>query len=73
MDELLKKIEQLLDKVSEVEEITRNNNHLIGFMLNGEPKSVSLEGHRVKSMFLSSEMLEYLQENDISMDFLADA
>ncbi len=73
MDELIKKIEKLFEKVVEVEEIARNNNHLIGFMLSGSPKSISLDGHRVKSMFLSSEMLEYLQENDISIDFLGDA
>ena len=74
MDKVIKLLEKILSDIERIEEVSSYNNSLLGFLISKKVQQniIPVEDD-MKSVLLTGEMLEYLQENDISMDFLADA
>lgn len=74
MDKVIKLLEKILSDIERVEEISSYNNSLLGFLISKKVQQQIVPAENdVKSVLLTGEMLEYLQDNDISMDFLGDA
>jgi len=67
-----KLIEEILQRIEVLEEITVNNNNLLGYIISGS-KPTPISTNELKSIYLTGEMIEYVQENNIPMDFIADA
>jgi|APSaa5957512493_1039668.scaffolds.fasta_scaffold293009_1 hypothetical protein len=67
-------LEKILSDIEKIEEVSSYNNSLLGFLIS---KKISNDiipmDSELKSVVLTGEMMEYLQENNISMDFLGDA
>lgn len=72
MDKYIKILEQILKKVESIEEIGKQNNQLIGFLISERTQS-PFSTNRYKSVLLTAEMIDYMQINKIPMDFLGDA
>jgi len=74
LDKVIKLLEKILSDIERIEEVSSYNNSLLGFLISKKVQQniIPVEDD-MKSVLLTGEMLEYLQENDISMDFLADA
>ncbi len=72
MDKIIKLLEKLLNKVQNVEEIAVENNNLIGFMITGNNLK-KIDDKELKSIYLTGEFIEYIKDNNIPMDFIADA
>ncbi len=72
MDKFIKILEQILEKVENLEDLTKMNNSLIGFIIS-EKNSNPFSEQKYKSVLLTAEMLDYMQTNNIPMDFLGDA
>lgn len=74
MDKVIKMLEKILSDIEKIEEVSSYNNSLLGFLIS---KKISNDiipmDSELKSVVLTGEMMEYLQENNISMDFLGDA
>ena len=72
MDKIIKLLQKLINKVQNVEEIAVENNNLIGFMLTSNSPN-KITDKELKSIYLTGEFIEYIKDNNISMDFIADA
>ncbi len=73
MDKKIQKlIEEILQRIEILEEIAVNNNNLLGYIVTGS-KATPISTKELKSIYLTGEMIEYVQENNIPMDFIADA
>ncbi|BAQ85273.1 hypothetical protein [uncultured Mediterranean phage uvMED] len=73
MDKKIQKlIEEILQRIEVLEEIAVNNNNLLGYIISGS-KPAPISTNELKSIYLTGEMIEYVQENNIPMDFIADA
>lgn len=73
MDKKIQKlIEEILQRIEILEEIAVNNNNLLGYIVTGS-KATPISTNELKSIYLTGEMIEYVQENNIPMDFIADA
>jgi len=74
LDKVIKMLEKILSDIEKIEEVSSYNNSLLGFLIS---KKISNDiipmDSELKSVVLTGEMMEYLQENNISMDFLGDA
>lgn len=72
MDKIIKLLQKLINRVQNVEEIAVENNNLIGFMIsNSTPNKIT--DKELKSIYLTGEFIEYIKDNNIPMDFIADA
>jgi hypothetical protein len=67
-----KLIEEILQRIEVLEEIAVNNNNLLGYLISSN-KPTPISTSELKSIYLTGEMIEYVQENNIPMDFIADA
>lgn len=65
-------IEEIIERIQILEEIAVTNNNLLGFLITGH-KGNQMPSSELKSVYLTGEMIEYLQNNNISIDFIADA
>lgn len=73
MDKKIQKlIEEILQRIEVLEEIAVNNNNLLGYLISSN-KPTPISTSELKSIYLTGEMIEYVQENNIPMDFIADA
>jgi hypothetical protein len=65
----------LIEKIESIEEITIHNNNLIGFVLSKGRKSVNFSENNQKpiSVHIETDMMQYLEENDIPLDLFGDA
>ena len=75
MDRIKEILQKLLERIEEVEEITVHNNNLLGFILSKKQNSTKFnpETKKLISIHMDSEMMAYLEENDISLDLFGDA
>jgi hypothetical protein len=72
LDKIIELLQKLINKVQNVEEIAIENNNLIGFMISSNtPKKIT--DKELKSIYLTGEFIEYIKDNNIPMDFIADA
>lgn len=65
-------IQEIIERIQILEEIAVTNNNLLGFLITGH-KGNQMPFSELKSVYLTGEMIEYLQNNNISIDFIADA
>jgi len=75
LDKVKEILLKLLEKIQNVEEIAVHNNNLLGFMLSQKQSSAKFnpDTKKLMSIYLDSEMLAYLEENNISLDSFGDA
>tara|TARA_Y100001938_G_scaffold143396_1_gene216095 strand:- start:533 stop:760 length:228 start_codon:yes stop_codon:yes gene_type:complete len=75
LDKVKEILLKLLEKIQDVEEIASHNNNLLGFMLSQKQSSAKFNPgtKKLMSIYLDSEMLAYLEENNISLDSFGDA
>tara|TARA_R100000664_G_C2684972_1_gene91408 strand:+ start:456 stop:683 length:228 start_codon:yes stop_codon:yes gene_type:complete len=75
LDRIKEILQKLLERIEEVEEITVHNNNLLGFILSKKQNSAKFnpETKKLISIHMDSEMMAYLEENDISLDLFGDA
>tara|TARA_R100000655_G_scaffold43575_2_gene79982 strand:- start:8822 stop:9067 length:246 start_codon:yes stop_codon:yes gene_type:complete len=81
LDKLKELLNKLFEKIEDVEQIAVHNNNLLGFMLSNRAKSekpksavyFNPETHKILAIHLDMELMEYLEENNISLDSFGDA
>jgi len=81
LDKLKELLSKLLEKIENVEEIAVHNNNLLGFMLSERVKNkeskpavyFNPKTHKILAIHLDMELMEYLEENNISLDSFGDA
>jgi hypothetical protein len=75
LDKLKELLSRLIEKIENIEEIAVHNNNLLGFILSKKEQSAkfSPETNKLMSIHLEAEMLDYLEENNISLDLFGDA
>ena len=75
MDKIKEILLKLLQRIDEVEEIAVHNNNLLGFILSKRQSSAkfSPETKKLVSIHMDSEMMAYIEENDIDLDLFGDA
>ena len=69
MDKIIELLQKLINKVQNVEEIAIENNNLIGFMISSNTPN-KITDKELKSIYLTGEFIEYIKDNNISMDFI---
>lgn len=76
MDKIIEILNELLSKIEDLEDISVHNNNLLGFLIERtrvpQPQ-IKINTDELQSIYITGEMIDYLQKNDISMDFVGDA
>lgn len=75
MDKIKEMLLHLIEKIENIEEIAIHNNNLIGFILGKGQKSVKFSENSQKptSIHIETDMMQYLEENNIPLDLFGDA